>query len=175
MRRRPPDVRIAVAGSVDCGKSTLVAVLTRGSGGRPALDCGRGTARMSVLRHKHEIQTGRTSSLATTILGYDQGGRVLNYLGATSALTPAEISAAADKVRASESDRARACALLAACAPRGPKTPLKTTRHNHNTVQTTTVPTTTTPSYQRSQQQHQQQNTNNTNNTNTNTNKHHHQ
>ncbi len=66
----------AVAGGVDAGKSTLVAVLTHGSGGRPLLDNGRGSARMNVFRHKHEIESGHTSSVSQQTLGYDaRGGR----------------------------------------------------------------------------------------------------
>ncbi len=48
---------------MDAGKSTLVAVLSQGARGRPGLDDGRGAARLAVLRHKHEIETGRTSSI----------------------------------------------------------------------------------------------------------------
>ncbi len=63
-----------MAGSVDSGKSTLVAVLTHGAGGAPLLDNGRGSARMAVFRHKHEIESGRTSSISQQILGYDAAG-----------------------------------------------------------------------------------------------------
>ena len=63
-----------MAGSVDAGKSTLVAVLTHGSEGRPLLDNCLGSARMSVFRHKHEIETGRTSSISQQMLGYDREG-----------------------------------------------------------------------------------------------------
>ena len=48
----------AVAGAVESGKSTLIAVLTDGARGRPILDNGRGSARMAVFRHKHEIESG---------------------------------------------------------------------------------------------------------------------
>lgn len=75
------DLRVAVAGSVEAGKSTLVAVLTHGADGRPTLDSGRGSARMNVLRHKHEMMSGRTSSISQQTLGYDHDGRVLNYGG----------------------------------------------------------------------------------------------
>ncbi|GLC40915.1 hypothetical protein PLESTF_001055800 [Pleodorina starrii] len=93
------DLRIAVAGSVDAGKSTLVAVLTHGSGGRPLLDNGRGLARMNVFRHKHEMQSGRTSSICHQLLGYDRDGRVINYATpAATALTPAEVTGSAAKV-----------------------------------------------------------------------------
>ena len=65
-----------VAGSVDAGKSSLVGVLTHGSDGRPLLDNGCGSARMNVFQHKHEIETGRTSSLSQQMLGYDEEGRL---------------------------------------------------------------------------------------------------
>lgn len=68
------DLRIAVTGGVDSGKSTLVAVLSHGARGEPSLDNGRGSARMSVFRHKHEIETGRTSSISHTLLAYDEKG-----------------------------------------------------------------------------------------------------
>ena len=55
------DLRVAVVGNVDAGKSTLVGVLT---GPVSFLDDGRGLARSRVLRHKHEAETGRTSSIA---------------------------------------------------------------------------------------------------------------
>lgn len=64
----------AVAGSVDAGKSSLVGVLTHGVDGRPLLDNGCGSARMNVFQHKHEIETGRTSSLSQQMLGYDEEG-----------------------------------------------------------------------------------------------------
>lgn len=66
VRKRPSeghhlDLRVAVVGNVDAGKSTLVGVLT---GPTSFLDDGRGLARSRVLRHKHEAETGRTSSIA---------------------------------------------------------------------------------------------------------------
>lgn len=87
----------AVAGSVDSGKSTLVAVLTNGRQGRPLLDNGQGSARMSVFKHKHEIETGRTSSLSHHMLAYDGEHRVLNYAD-VAPMMPSEIAAAARKV-----------------------------------------------------------------------------
>lgn len=61
---------MAVVGNVDAGKSTLLGVLTHGE-----LDNGRGTARMKLFRHKHEMETGRTSSVGNDILGFDSQGR----------------------------------------------------------------------------------------------------
>jgi GTPase len=68
------DVRVAVVGNVDSGKSTLVGVLSTGE-----LDNGRGTARINVFRHKHEIMNGRTSSVSQQIVGFDAAGTVVNY------------------------------------------------------------------------------------------------
>lgn len=57
-----PEVRCAVVGNVDSGKSTTLGVLTRG-----ALDDGRGRARVSLFRHKHEVESGRTSSVGMEV------------------------------------------------------------------------------------------------------------
>lgn len=67
-----PEVRCAVVGNVDSGKSTTLGVLTRG-----ALDDGRGRARVSLFRHKHEIETGRTSSVGMEILGFGPSGAAI--------------------------------------------------------------------------------------------------
>ncbi|KAF5322453.1 hypothetical protein D9619_001792 [Psilocybe cf. subviscida] len=64
-----PEVRCAVVGNVDSGKSTTLGVLTRG-----ALDDGRGRARVGLFRHKHELETGRTSSVGMEILGFGPSG-----------------------------------------------------------------------------------------------------
>nr|KAG5704212.1 hypothetical protein BaRGS_012500 [Batillaria attramentaria] len=69
------DLRLAVLGNVDAGKSTLLGVLTQGE-----LDNGRGCARLNLFRHLHEIQTGRTSSISYDILGFDGKGEVVNYV-----------------------------------------------------------------------------------------------
>lgn len=87
LRLPPPDValtaevRCAVVGNVDSGKSTTLGVLTRGIMISPrlhtinlrtavivgALDDGRGRARVSLFRHKHEIESGRTSSVGMEV------------------------------------------------------------------------------------------------------------
>lgn len=68
------DVRVAVMGGADAGKSTLLGVLTQGQ-----LDNGRGRARLNMFRHLHEVQSGRTSSISHEILGFDSKGHVINY------------------------------------------------------------------------------------------------
>ncbi|GAA5797605.1 hypothetical protein HPULCUR_002995 [Helicostylum pulchrum] len=76
IRKRPKsvqdllEIRVAVVGNVDAGKSTLLGVLTKG-----VLDDGRGKARVNLFRHKHEIESGRTSSVGGEILGFDSKSR----------------------------------------------------------------------------------------------------
>merc|ERR1712156_374400 len=67
------EIRCAVVGNVDAGKSTLLGVLTHGE-----LDNGRGLARQRLFRHKHEAESGRTSSAGNDILGFDSAGNVVN-------------------------------------------------------------------------------------------------
>ncbi|CAG4974608.1 unnamed protein product [Colias eurytheme] len=68
------ELRIAVMGANEAGKSTLIGVLTQGE-----LDNGRGSARLNMFRHLHEVKSGRTSSLSHEILGFDAQGNVINY------------------------------------------------------------------------------------------------
>ena len=58
--------------SVDAGKSTMLGVLVKGS-----LDDGRGKARVNLFRHKHEVESGRTSSVGMEIMGFDSCGDVV--------------------------------------------------------------------------------------------------
>jgi len=68
------DIKVAVAGTVDAGKSSLLGVLTTGKN-----DDGRGSARLSIFNFRHEISSGRTSSIAHHILGFDDTGKIVNY------------------------------------------------------------------------------------------------
>ncbi|PNS19407.1 GTP-binding protein 1 [Sphaceloma murrayae] len=78
VRRKPQsaddviETRIAVVGNVDAGKSTMLGVLVKGG-----LDDGRGKARVNLFRHKHEIESGRTSSVGMEIMGFDSRGEVV--------------------------------------------------------------------------------------------------
>ena len=67
------ELRVAVIGNVDAGKSTLISVLTCA-----ALDDGRGAARRKIFRHAHVEETGRTSSISMQTVSFDQRGRCLN-------------------------------------------------------------------------------------------------
>ncbi|MCJ1429027.1 hypothetical protein MMC29_006940 [Sticta canariensis] len=66
------ETRIAVVGNVDAGKSTMLGVLVKGG-----LDDGRGKARVNLFRHKHEMESGRTSSVGMEIMGFDVHGDVI--------------------------------------------------------------------------------------------------
>ncbi len=66
-------LRVAVAGSVDASKSSTIGVLTQG-----ILDDGNGKARQFVFNYKHEINSGRTTSVAQEILGFDSKGEIVN-------------------------------------------------------------------------------------------------
>ena len=68
------DIRIAVLGNVEVGKSTLISVLTHNE-----LDNGQGRARLNLLRHIHEIQTGHTSSISNEIMGFNNMAQVQNF------------------------------------------------------------------------------------------------
>lgn len=70
------DIKIAVAGNVDSGKSSLIGVLANGK-----LDDGKGSSRLSVFNYPHEVKTGRTSSIGHQILGFDTKGDIVNYQG----------------------------------------------------------------------------------------------
>lgn len=63
------NIRVAVVGNVDAGKSTLIGTLTTSS-----LDDGRGRSRTSIMKHRHEIETGRTSTATTHLMGFRHTG-----------------------------------------------------------------------------------------------------
>jgi GTPase len=64
--------RVAVVGNVDAGKSTLLGCLTK-----DLLDDGRGKARVSLFKHKHEVESGRTSSVGSEIMGFNSRGQIV--------------------------------------------------------------------------------------------------
>lgn len=65
-------IRIAVIGNVDAGKSTLIGSLTTG-----LLDDGKGTTRSLITKYKHEAETGRTSTITSHLLGFDESGSIV--------------------------------------------------------------------------------------------------
>jgi GTPase len=87
------ETRIAVVGNVDAGKSTMLGVLVKGN-----LDDGRGKARVNLFRHKHEIESGRTSSVGMEIMGFDTHGDIVASNVPGRKLTWSEIGTRSAKV-----------------------------------------------------------------------------
>lgn len=73
------DIRVAVVGNVDSGKSTIIGVLSGG-----VLDDGRGLARQRVFSHQHEIDNGRTSCVSQQILGFKNNNPIFNKSAVSS-------------------------------------------------------------------------------------------
>lgn len=68
-----PQLRITLTGPTTSGKSSLLGTLSTAT-----LDNGRGKSRLSLLKHRHEIATGVTSSVAQELIGY-KDANVVNY------------------------------------------------------------------------------------------------
>jgi hypothetical protein len=66
-------LRITLTGPTTSGKSSLLGTLSTGT-----LDNGRGKSRLSLLKHRHEIASGVTSSVAQELIGYKLS-RAINY------------------------------------------------------------------------------------------------
>ncbi|CCW60646.1 unnamed protein product [Phytomonas sp. EM1] len=62
------DLSVVFCGAVNCGKSTLMGVLLSAT-----LDDGDGSTRQLLFNHKHEIDTGRTTSISTRIWHLREG------------------------------------------------------------------------------------------------------
>lgn len=67
------NIRIAVCGSENSGKSTLIAVLNQNK-----LDNGHGSMRIHCFNHLHEMESGKTSSISHQLLGFDSKGKCVN-------------------------------------------------------------------------------------------------
>ena len=60
-----PQMRVSLVGSTMSGKSSLLGTLANS-----ILDNGRGKSRLSLLKHRHEMASGVTSSVAQELIGY---------------------------------------------------------------------------------------------------------
>ena len=58
-------LRVTLTGSTTSGKSSLLGTLSSST-----MDNGRGKSRLSLLKHRHEIASGITSSVAPELIGY---------------------------------------------------------------------------------------------------------
>lgn len=59
-------LRVSLTGATTSGKSSLLGTLSTST-----LDNGRGKSRLSLLKHRHEIASGMTSSVAQELIGYN--------------------------------------------------------------------------------------------------------
>lgn len=66
-------LRVTLTGPTTSGKSTLLGTLSTGT-----LDNGQGSSRLNLLKHRHEVATGVTSSVAQELVGYHQNN-IFNY------------------------------------------------------------------------------------------------
>ena len=62
-------LRVSLTGGTTSGKSSLLGTLSTST-----LDNGRGKSRLSLLKHRHEISTGATSSVTPELVGYTKVG-----------------------------------------------------------------------------------------------------
>jgi GTPase len=56
-------------------ESSFIGVLTH-----DVRDNGRGKSRLNTMKHRHELLSGKTSSLSLRIIGFGASGNVLLYL-----------------------------------------------------------------------------------------------
>jgi GTPase len=96
-------LRISLTGATMSGKSSLLGTLSTGT-----LDNGRGKSRLSLLKHRHEIESGVTSSITQELIGYgdviDPDGsrslsQIINY-GCTDISSWLDIHASAESLAA---------------------------------------------------------------------------
>jgi hypothetical protein len=64
-QRVTEQMRVSVTGATMSGKSSLLGTLSTAT-----LDNGRGKSRLSLLKHRHEIASGMTSSVTQELIGY---------------------------------------------------------------------------------------------------------
>lgn len=66
------DVRVALLGETQVGKSTLVGVLSRG-----VRENGKNSARNAILLHQHEKKLGCTATVTQHLIGFDDEGKII--------------------------------------------------------------------------------------------------
>ncbi|CAN8099609.1 unnamed protein product [Discula destructiva] len=68
-------LRVTLTGPTDAGKSTLLGTLSTG-----IFDNGSGRSRTFLLRHRHELTSGMTTSLSHMLIGYKNNGNEENLI-----------------------------------------------------------------------------------------------
>jgi GTPase len=69
-------LRVSFIGPTTSGKTTLLGTLVKG-----VLDNGRGSSRLNLLKHRHELVSGQTSSVTQELIGY-KDKNIFNQAGA---------------------------------------------------------------------------------------------
>ncbi|KAG7131224.1 GTP-binding protein 2 like [Verticillium longisporum] len=72
-RSMTDQLRVTLTGPTTSGKSTLLGTLSTST-----MDNGRGRSRLSLFKHRHEVVSGMTSSVAQELLGY-KDDTIVNY------------------------------------------------------------------------------------------------
>eukprot|EP00834_Sanchytrium_tribonematis_P000255 NODE_5_length_72347_cov_1.339331.p23 type:complete len:339 gc:universal NODE_5_length_72347_cov_1.339331:37363-38379(+) len=67
-----PEIRCSMFGKKGAGKTSLLGYLANGE-----LDDGNGSTRLNILRHRHEVETGITSSLTQKSIGFSSTGAII--------------------------------------------------------------------------------------------------
>ena len=80
-----------MVGNVDAGKSTFIGSQLTGK-----LDNGRGSVRSAVLKHKHQLETGRTSTISTYEVCLDENAQLV--IAPTKTTTEGELVQTATRV-----------------------------------------------------------------------------
>jgi len=72
-RATTDQLRVTLTGATTSGKSSLLGTLSTG-----ALDDGHGKSRLNSLKHRHELESGLTSSVTQELIGY-RDNAIMNY------------------------------------------------------------------------------------------------
>lgn len=79
------ELRVMLTGTQGSGKTTLLGVLLTNK-----YDDGTGSARMKILNHKHEVMTGKTSSLTFSVIGLTDNNETVSEQNLNKSLSKNE-------------------------------------------------------------------------------------
>ncbi len=73
--KKVKEIKIMIVGDSEIGKTTFLGNITHGTSEK----LNKTKSRLLVLKHKHEIDSGNSTSIIHEIIGYDEVGNVINY------------------------------------------------------------------------------------------------
>ncbi|KAF1956546.1 hypothetical protein CC80DRAFT_60187 [Byssothecium circinans] len=100
-------LRVSLMGATTFGKSSLLGTLSTGT-----LDNGKGLSRLSLLKHKHEHESGETSSITQQLIGYHDDAAFNGTRTSTHALGSTDHSSWTDILTFAGSSEAGRIVLL---------------------------------------------------------------